>query len=121
MNVLLDCMIVMRMPTVAIPKEASVALVQNPTLAMARSVKVTIIINSLNISITIIVYGVFLFVFFVFFWVAGFRPMIQAANATELGNNYNTTELKCRFFLSNYIIQFSLIISFFIPSEEVFA
>lgn len=45
MNVLLDCMIVMRMPTVAIPKEASVALVKNPTLAMAQSAKVTIIIN----------------------------------------------------------------------------
>ena len=33
-----------------------------------------------------------------FFLVAGFGPTIQAANATALGNYYNTTELKCWFF-----------------------
>ena len=42
MNVSLDFIIVMRMLSVAIPMEASVALAKNSTLVMASSVNVTI-------------------------------------------------------------------------------
>ena len=41
MNVSLDSMIVTRMPTVAILKVASTALVKNPTLVTAKCARVT--------------------------------------------------------------------------------
>ena len=52
MNVIRGSIIVTRMPTVVILKDLTRAIVQNPTLVMARSVKVAILIYSIILVMT---------------------------------------------------------------------